>query len=977
MWNLKSPTRRLLPATLTLLMATGMVGCPDAETTPDTSVTLDVLDVSDTNGTDTGADTTDVGADSTDAASEVQADTSKPIVYTPPTYVPNAATKGDTVEVHAGLDGGVRVVWDDRGIPHVYGDSMKDLAYAQGFVTAKLRVFQMHTLRSAGSGTLGVFSGPNAVTGDIVLRMLKLRSVAEKMATQLQTDDPTLYALMESYAAGVNHYIKRVNAGEAKTPPLEVTLFKMQIPLWTVADTMTIARLQTWDLGFGGYFDEEDILEQALDLKSRFDGTPLEGVERDVLNFTPPRSVVTTEGTPGAASNFDLTATLNSAAFAKLSPAMMKTMRAQREWMASIPHRKFRSHDFGSNNWVVAPEHTNTGVPLVANDTHLALRNPAIFYQLHLSNALAGGDYDVSGVNFAGAPGITLGTNGIGAWGATVFFSDVTDVYIEELTADGTGVMFNGSAVPLDVRQETFDFLQVGGVACESVMTGWVNNLNPSVVDNGDETCTLTITVEEVPHHGPIIPWSYGTDTDGKPVRMTWKWTGFEPTAELTAIWNISRSASVADFKTALTDFGVGAQNWIWGDTSGDIAWYPSHDLPIRANVAAGDYTHPPFLPMPGDGSAEWTGMVPRANLPQVTNPAKGYIVTANSDPTGTSLDNDPFNDGEYIGYVWNLGMRTGRIDDRLNTLMENGGKVTPDDMVSIQADHRSNLAARIMPAVLATLPTSGLAPEIAAMRDALLEWDYEADSGVGEPDNSQAHKNSIATSIFNAFVMFLTSDALFDEGIFLGDHIRGRLLIRMLENPASMVTVGGDGESLLWDDQDTPGVVETKEEIILNAFTQAHAWLSNPDKMGVKASGGFGTADMSQWRWGQLHTVTLKHNVADFYNIPDPAVWANGYPRHGDLFCVDASHHGMTSESMTFSGGPAIRNVYEMTAKPTYWGVIPGGQSELTGHPHYDTDMDKYWVKNLAPEVLRDADAVWAVREVVEDLIPPSAVEQ
>ena len=148
-------------------------------------------------------------------------------------------------------------------------------------------------------------------------------------------------------------------------------------------------------------------------------------------------------------------------------------MRTIREEVLSYPHQVMRGPDYGSNNWVVSGDYTESGKPLVANDTHLSLSNPSVFHQVHLSTVEAGGDYEVSGVQFAAAPGIALGTNGHVAWGATVFFSDVTDAYVEDIQDDWSGVTFNGEVVPFDVRQEVFTFVR-GELTCDKrSLVGW------------------------------------------------------------------------------------------------------------------------------------------------------------------------------------------------------------------------------------------------------------------------------------------------------------------------------------------------------------------------------------------------------------------------------------------------------------------------------------------------------------------------
>ncbi|PKN53968.1 MAG: hypothetical protein CVU56_29035 [Deltaproteobacteria bacterium HGW-Deltaproteobacteria-14] len=962
---------RTLRSMAIFIVLAPFVACGGDDTTP-----------ADTSGVDTTADTAGDAAD-------VAADTVTPIAYTKPDYFPAKDSDADEVLGLAalGLSGPVRVVYDGRGIPHIFGDDVNDMVKVQGYVTARDRIFQMHTLRSAASGRLAEVTGSGALSGDLYLRLIKLGRTAQKMATKTQSDDPELYAAMQAYADGVNVFIARMKAGDEPAPP-EVQIFgSAMLTPWTPVDTMTIVRLQTWDLGFddGDYSRLADILA----IQAKHAGTALEGVEEDYLNFTPIREVATLEPDGGAnqAGTWDVSATLASPLFAKISRERLEGMKREFERLEEGMHHPFRGPDFGSNNWAISGAHTASGRPLVANDTHLALRNPAVFYQVAMSNALAGGGFDVNGVNFAGAPGITLGHNANAAWGGTVFASDVTDVYVERLTADKRSVFYDGGEVALEERVETFRFPQPGGGAtCVSEGPSWLA-LVPTSERVEDGVCVLDVTFFDVPHHGPIIPWSFQEDADGDLIAFSIKWTGYEATGELSAIWALNKATSVAEIKAALDVFGVGAQNWVFGLKSGEIGWYPSHDIPKRKNIERGDTLYPPFLPMPGDTKdTDWDGVVARADLPQAVDPAKGYLVTANADPTGRTFDNDPFNDGPYIGFTgWTVGFREGRVTDLVGSLVAAGG-VTPEAMQGVQADDRSNFGAVMTPYLLAAITAAKSGDDLVAqgMLDSrvdgatqlLTAWQdagYRARSGVDAETGSVEARSAAATALFNVWVVMLVRDVLGPHELSRGgDHKRAQLLWRMAAVPETMTSWDATAQdSLLWDPDVTDEVVVTRTQAMVKSLIEALDFLEATDKVGVPQSGGFGSADTTTWRWGLLHTLTLKHNVSAAFNIPTAAEHPNGFPRHGDTFCVDASHAGYGDTRFTFTSGPAIRNVYELLDTPTYLGVIPGGQAENPASPHYRDEMD-LWVQNEAPLIPYAPDAVIAAKERIVDFVSP-----
>lgn len=970
-----SPPWRTLPAALALALVLTGPGCGDTEKveSPDTRDT-----VSDTGGADTitPEDVADTGG----------GDTATPIDYTQPDWFPAKGTDANEVlELpDLGLEGNVRVVYDDRGIPHIYGDSETDLAAVQGYVLARDRIFQLHTLRAAASGRLAEFNGVGSLSGDLYLRMIGLRRTAAAMAEKTRTDDPALYAAMEAYARGVNTFIARMKAG-LEQKPIEVQIFGADIIApWTPTDTMSIVRLQTWDLGFD--LGDLDRLNDIKAIKAKNDGTALEGIEASYLNVEPIREVASYEPDGGAnqTGSFDLEEVLAKDFFRKISREQLgRTLDVLRP-LEYGPHHPFRGPEYGSNNWVVSGAHTASGKPIVANDTHLALRNPAVFYNVHLNNTLAGGDINASGVQFAGAPGIVLGHNDHAAWGATVFDSDVTDVYLETLSADGKQVLYDGDWVDLVPREETFRFPQPGGgKTCAEAGPAWLAGVETSeTVDNF--VCSLTITFLEVPHHGPIIPWSYGRDSDGKTYAMSFNWTGLEATGELSAIWGLGKAASVSDFHTALDKFGCGAQNWVFGLDNGDIGWYPAHNLPIRKHIAAGNTDWPPFLPMPGDTSdTQWDGFIPHAELPQVVNPAKGWIATANNDPVGNSFDNDPFNDGHYLGFRWTVGYREGRISDLLAAKVATGG-LTQDDMLAIQSDHHSNFGETLTPALLDALLAAKdgtdvvahdmLTSQVDAARALLEAWrdgGYEAPSGYGAADGSRDAKLSAATAIFNTWIVFLGRDVLVPHDLRRGgDSVVARLLWRLIMKPETMAGYDATkGDTVLWDPDLTDAVEVTRTQAMVRALVEALDFLADPTLVGPAVSGGFGTSDTTKWRWGALHTLTLTHNVSPAYNIPTAAEFPNGFPRPCDSFCVDAAHPGLSDTKFTFTSGPAIRNSYELTTPPVFRGVIPGGESEQPTSPHYRDEMD-LWVQNKSPEIPFTVDDVLAKKEKIVDFV-------
>ncbi|MEO7095821.1 MAG: penicillin acylase family protein, partial [Polyangiales bacterium] len=642
----------------------------------------------------------------------------------------------------------------------------------------------------------------------------------------------------------------------------------------------------------------------------------------------------------------------------------------------------------GSNNFIVMPDKSATGKSLVASDPHLALRAPAIFHMVALH--IVGNEQkqlDVAGMAFAGIPGVVLGFNKNIAWGATVTEYDVTDLYRDKIVPDGkTGtVMVGGKPVSVVQVNEQFDY---GDGKLES------------------------ITIESVPGHGIIMPTVVDNrfvarDTTKPADVVTYRWTGLEPTGELEAFVALNQAKNVDEAKAAMEPFQVGSQNFVFGDTGGNI-FYTTHSwVPVRPKSAfAWDPAKKtgvlPCLVLPGDGNFEWTGKVEDAALPQAKNPTEGYIATANSDQLGNSFDDDPTNDSVYLGCSWDPGFREARIHERLDALIGAGTKLGLDDLAKIQADAKSPLGTRIAPHFVAAIkraedartgktPAPDLdavlkdpryTPERVQLALSLLEkWgtegNYDTPSATtveGDAAPTPADISaSQATAIFNASLVPLLGLVFDDEWKAMGNPSWGewpiRALLRFVAKSGTLATADASGESIVWDDMATTEV-ESKDDRLIRALLAGLAYLD-------KTLG----SDPDGWRWGKLHTVrfeTLVSGTAGQLSIPaegDAKFPTGGFPRHGDQYVVDASHYGLGGSShnfdFTYDSGPAQRFVADMDPSGVkVRNVLPGGNVWIPGSPHFN-DEAQMWRKNENAPIAFSPGEVVPVAEERIDLVP------
>jgi penicillin amidase len=340
-------------------------------------------------------------------------------------------------------------------------------------------------------------------------------------------------------------------------------------------------------------------------------------------------------------------------------PVAESVLRATRSFRELLRrHRELiaTAGDFGSNNWVVSAGSSETGRPLLANDPHLALRSPPLFFMCHLNTARArpSDGFDISGLQFPGLPGVLLGYNRDIAWGLTTTGFDVTDYYLETITEGADGepdtVLFEGRQVPIQIVTE--------------------------MIDNG-RGGQVRVEFEVVPHHGPIIP----VIRDGQVVpregntAISVRWTGFEPSSEVTALLGISRARTVADAREALRAFENGNQNWVVITRDGHIFWKAPSRVPVRDpramtfDPATGEGIGPNLV-LSGAGEHEWIGDVPYDELPELEDPRLGYIATANQDQVGNTADDNPFNDEHYFAILQDPGFRQARIRELISSSM-------------------------------------------------------------------------------------------------------------------------------------------------------------------------------------------------------------------------------------------------------------------------------------------------------------------
>ena len=534
----------------------------------------------------------------------------------------------------------VIVTTDENGVPHIEAETLEDLYTAQGYVQAQSRMIQMDLSRRQASGMLSELIGESALTTDKYFRTLGLRRAAEK-SVDMYSDEAL--DVLQWFSNGVNAYIDEATADG--TLPIEYLLIGGEPAEWTPIDSLTIGKYMAFDLG--GHWERQAFNMYALDTFS----------EEKALELFPYY--------PEDRMNI-------------IDDAEIDIVTSFQDAIIPEPFN-------GSNNWVVSSEKSASGMPLLADDPHLGLATPSIWYQMHLEAE----EMNVSGVIFAGVPGIILGHNDEIAWGVTNTGPDVQQLYMEKRNPD------DEHAFLFEDEWEEADVI-------------------PEPIHIKDEK-TLEYEVIET-RHGPIIS-EFAADS-GEDEVLSLSWTALDPTAELQAILEMNQASNWDEFEEGLEKFHVPAQSFVFAARDGTIAMKANGKIPIYEDGEDA------LLPLPGwEEKYVLDEYIPFDELPTVIDPEKGFIATANNKMVGDAY---PY----HISNVWAQPYRYERIYDVLNSKDD----LTVNDMQALQMDTMNLRAEEFVPLFMETLETSPLTEAEETALDLLAEWNYEDKVNLPQP---------------------------------------------------------------------------------------------------------------------------------------------------------------------------------------------------------------------------------------------------
>ncbi|MEO0340136.1 MAG: penicillin acylase family protein, partial [Bacteroidota bacterium] len=712
----------------------------------------------------------------------------------------------------------VEVVFDDRLVPHLYGQNNNDLAYVQGYLHAMHRLWQMDIATRAVGGRLSEVLGARTLSRDKLQKKKGFIFAAEN-ALRAWKSNPNEWGLVEAYTEGVNDYLAQL---QPKDYPLEFKILDYQPEAWTPLKSALFQKYMA-----------ESLCARHRDVPAT--NTKI-ALGEELFDFLYPEYNSQQSPIIPADVEFD---------FEDIKSPFPNPNDSNQ--LSYVPHEMFElpHPNNGSNNWAISPERSATGNAILCSDPHLGLTLPSIWYEIHLNTPA----FNSYGVSLPALPGILIGFNDYIAWAETNVGHDVLDWYRIKWTDDSKAAYWlDGKEVPTEIRKDTV----------------WYN---------GKSSYDIVETKYTV--WGPVVH----EDTASAYNDMAMRWIAHDqpeekPFYEFGTFWQLKAAKNHTDYKEALKGYDAPAQNFAFAATNGDVAITVNGKLPVKRDQQGR------FVQDGSESENGWNGFIPRDQLPQVLNPERGFISSANQHST----------DEDYPYYY------NGGFDDfrgrTVNRMLDSLDKATIADVMAMQNSSFSLYAEEALPAYLAMLDQSKLGDaELQALKT-LEDWDFKYD------------RNSIAPVLFEAL-----DDSIYDKTM---DEIAAFAKDQSFLYPESwrlLEIIKQVPDHPIFDHQATE-TTENAQSIVNQAFKEA-------------------LANVSDKTWLKENRPSVNHmaSIAPF-GFRDVEIDGTGW----SLNAIRGNH------------GPSWRMVVEMDPEGVKANVVyPGGQSGNPGSPFYD-NMVQQW---------------------------------
>lgn len=754
----------------------------------------------------------------------------------------------------SGLKQQAEIRVDRWGVPHIKAENEQDLFFVQGFNAARDRLWQLDLWRKRGLGQLAADFGPGYLAQDHAARHFLYRG---EMAVEWLSYAPDTQAICTAFAAGINAYIGLCEAEPARLPQ-EFAFFATRPALWQPED---VVRVRTHALTRNG---ASEILRANI--------LTLADAETDLLRtkIEPPVDLDVADGVtladiPLAALRLFKLATAPVTFERERLAATLDDVWTWTE-VTDLGDIIRATSEEGSNNWVVHGSRTDTGRPILASDPHRSHAVPSLRYLVHLQAP----GFNAIGTGEPTAPGISLGHNDRTAFGLTIFGADQEDVYVYE-TREGEPDLYRHGDGWEAIRRQDEQF---------------------SVKGCPDQTLAIAFT-----RHGPILH----EDSEKRlaiALRSVWLSPG---SAAYLGGLSAMRSSTVSAFGASLKAWGTPSVNHVCADVDGNIGWFTAGFTPIRKNWHG-------LLPVPGDGSHEWTGFLPTGELPHVVNPVAGFFATANE----MNLPADRSPEAPTIGREW---AETSRAD-RIKSVLAADSRHSMQASMALQMDTYSRPAEQICSLLAAALDGGEVT---ASQREAgaiFAGWDYRLTAESGP------------AALFEVWWM---------------KHLRPAIFARFAPEPAVRALLApGDVDTLLqllekpdcrFGSEPEKGRDAMLLETLGAAFDDCRRRLGD---------------DSAEWAWGRLHQALFEHAVSRVRPDEDGAWNVGPLPVGGSR--STPAHAGYRLSDFRVTAGASVRLVMDVGDWDKSFCINTPGQSGDPRSSHYADLADRWSTGQYVP---------------------------
>ncbi|MCW8804513.1 MAG: penicillin acylase family protein [Ignavibacteriaceae bacterium] len=733
----------------------------------------------------------------------------------------------------------VNIYFDSLAVPYIFADNDEDASFTLGYLHARERMFSMDMIRRAGEGRLSEIFGAETVPFDRMFRTVGLSRTAEMIKDKMNREG---LKLLEAYSQGVNYYLAEKN----NKYPIEFDVLGYQPEAWKPEHSIIVIRMMAWELNLGWWTDLA-----FTELVQRLGEEKVKEILPDYPENAP--TIIPSD----------------IKKFAQINTNFIETDKAFRKFIGMT------GTHLGSNNWVVNSEMSASGKPIIANDPHLAYRAPGIWYAAVIKSP----NWNASGVTLPGVPGIVIGKNDNISWTLTSIMTDETDFYFETLDSSKTKYMLDGNWKDLEIFDDTFKVRDVGNIPIEIKYT----------------------------HRGPIIsgihPYNFIFSNDEKtypPISM--RWLGNEFSDEMDAFLKVNKAKNWNEFKSAVEQFNIPGQNFVYADKDGNIGYVFGGALPIRTDNAT------TFVFDGSTSKNDWKGFVPRNELPFLFNPSMNYIATAN---------NKVIKDFKY--HITNLWEPSSRIE-RVTELLQAKSKHSVEDYMQYQSDIYSPYAKSIVPYILFAFENVNVKDENLSQSLQLLgEWNFEMDKYQQAPAIFLTFFNKLMKNIY----LDKMGEDLFNQYVFLA-NVPYRNILELLQNPNSP-----------WFNDAKKNERKTRDDVIRQSFSSAL------DELETSIG-----KDVKDWQWGKLHTVTFKHAFSGASGLLDAVINIGPYEISGDGTTIFNTEYAFSESIEKYplfrhdpfdcELGPSMRFIYDFAKPDEFYLILTTGQSGNIFSDHF-----------------------------------------